>query len=86
MQPRDGLAGRGELTLGARREIVHPAVWRGRDVDRGSGGGGWRILFGTGAYAGMKGGGRPSATAPADLALGTVLVSHSGKASLGKRR
>jgi hypothetical protein len=48
-------------------------------------GGRWRVLFGTGAYAGMKGGGRPSSTGTADLALGTVLVSHSGKASLPRR-
>jgi hypothetical protein len=45
-------------------------------------GGRWRVLFGTGAYAGMTGGGRPSSTGTADLALGTVLVSHSGKARL----
>lgn len=45
-------------------------------------GGRWRTLFGTGAYAGIKGGGRPSSTGTADLALGTVLVSHSGKAHL----
>jgi hypothetical protein len=46
-------------------------------------GGRWRVLFGTGAYAGMKGGGRPSSSGTADLALGTVLVSHRGKARLG---
>jgi hypothetical protein len=45
-------------------------------------GGRWRTLFGTGAYAGIKGSGRPSSTGTADLALGTVLVSHHGKAHL----
>ncbi|HWM09333.1 MAG TPA: hypothetical protein VNO82_08305 [Solirubrobacteraceae bacterium] len=45
-------------------------------------GGRWQVLFGTGAYAGMKGGGRPSSTGSADLALGTVVVSHRGKARL----
>lgn len=45
-------------------------------------GGRWQVLFGTGAYAGMKGGGRPSSTGTADLASGTVVVSHSGKARL----
>ena len=48
-------------------------------------GGRWKVLFGTGAYAGMKGGGRPSSTGTADLALGTVLVSHRGKARLPGR-
>ena len=45
-------------------------------------GGRWRILFGTGAYAGLKGTGRPGAIGSADLALGTVAVSHRGKAHL----
>jgi hypothetical protein len=50
-------------------------------------GGYWRILFGTGAYAGIKGGGRPgTATSFADLVAGTVAVSHRGKARLRPRR
>jgi hypothetical protein len=42
----------------------------------------WQVSLGTGAYVGMTGGGRPSSTATADLALGTVAVSHRGKARL----
>jgi len=49
-------------------------------------GGRWQILFATGSYAGLKGGGRPAVTGIADLAAGTVLVSHRGKARLRPRR
>jgi hypothetical protein len=46
-------------------------------------GGQWRILYGTGAYSGLQGGGRPGAKGGADLAAGTVDVSHRGTARLG---
>ena len=45
-------------------------------------GGRWRILSGTGAYAGLEGGGRPGAKGGADLAAGTVNVRHRGTARL----
>ena len=45
-------------------------------------GGRWRILSGTGVYAGLEGGGRPGAKGGADLAAGTVNVSHRGTARI----
>ena len=45
-------------------------------------GGRWQVLFGTGAYAGLKARGRPGVTGSADLAAGTVRVRHRGKARL----
>ena len=50
-------------------------------------GGHWKLLFGTGVYAGITGGGRPGAASGiADLAAGTEVVSHRGKARLRARR
>ena len=46
-------------------------------------GGTWRFIGGTGRYDGLEGGGRPAtAFGFADLAAGTVLVVHAGRADL----
>jgi hypothetical protein len=46
-------------------------------------GGHWRFESGTGAYAGIQGGGFPGVIGSADLAAGTVDVRHDGSVSLG---
>jgi hypothetical protein len=43
----------------------------------------WRFESGTGAYAGIKGGGFPGVMGSADLATGSVDVRHDGSVSLG---
>jgi hypothetical protein len=44
-----------------------------------SGGGHWEILSGTGAYAGLVGGGNPAVEGSGDLATGVVQVVHHGR-------
>lgn len=41
--------------------------------------GAWRIVSGTGAYAGLRGGGHPGASGFGDLATNTVEVAHEGQ-------
>jgi hypothetical protein len=43
----------------------------------------WRFESGTGAYAGIRGGGYPGVIGSADLTAGTVDVRHDGLVSLG---
>jgi hypothetical protein len=43
----------------------------------------WRFESGTGAYAGIQGGGFPGVVGSADLATGAVDVRHDGSVSLG---
>jgi hypothetical protein len=43
----------------------------------------WRFESGTGAYAGIRGGGFPGAIGFADLVAGTVDVVHEGSVSTG---
>ncbi|HZA35841.1 MAG TPA: hypothetical protein VE505_12975 [Vicinamibacterales bacterium] len=38
----------------------------------------WRIVSGTGAFTGLRGGGSPGASGLADLAVGTVQFAHEG--------
>lgn len=43
----------------------------------------WRFESGTGAYAGIKGGGFPGVIGSADLAAGTLEVRHEGAVAVG---
>lgn len=43
----------------------------------------WQVASGTGAYAGLHGGGYPGASGSANFATGTVDVVHEGQAHAG---
>ena len=73
----------GKVLTGQHGTIVyraHAQVVMLSDTRRGFVRGMWRIEFGTGAYTGLRGGGRPAVTADswADLASGQVSVTHEG--------
>jgi hypothetical protein len=76
----------GKVLTGQHGTIVyhaHAHVVAVSDTRRGFVRGTWRIEFGTGAYTGLHGGGRPATTADswADLASGQVDVTHEGLVS-----
>jgi hypothetical protein len=76
----------GKVLTGQHGTIVyhaHAQVVKLSNTKRGFVRGMWKIEFGTGAYTGLRGGGRPAVTADswADLASGQVSVTHEGLVS-----